>query len=468
MKNNNNYYQTAKDLTNNPKDNLKKQLKQLMPEVFLDGELDFNLLKKHLEDSEIISQENQEIFFGLYWKGKTQSKNNAFNNTNNVTLKPNKNKSLNFDTANNIVIEGDNLKVLKTLQIAYHNQVNVIYIDPPYNTGSDFTYNDDFKDSSTEYKLNNSLIDENGLKKSTNQKTNGRFHTNWLNMIYPRLLLARNLLKKDGIIFISIDDNEQARLKLICDEIFGEENFVTTITWVKKHGPGGNTSFNYKIINNTEYILCYAKNIDHMKFNYIIHDHNKLKELGYTNKDKYFDERGYYKLTHLFRPSSTGSFQYTESLDYPIMAPDGTQFKLHCNKNGKKFGRYTWSYETYLVGNQLGFIECKKNSDGDWVAFRKQYQYVKFDVKNKKIIKIDAGQPYENLIDDFYSQEGGNEIKQIFNDKNVFDFPKPKNLIIYLLKMVSQKDSLILAVSYTHLTLPTRSIKCRSRWSPYH
>ena len=434
-------YLTLKDIDQDQNNSVFEYLKKLVPSVFQDGILNFNLLKQHLEPNQITKENNN---FGLYWSGKNFSKTNALLDLKSKTLIPWKNKSLNFDQVENILIEGDNLEALKVLEKSYFNQVDVIYIDPPYNTGNDFVYNDNFKQDSYEYKIANGLINEDGLKTTTNQKTDGKLHTNWLNMIYPRLMIARNLLKDGGVIFISIDHKEQAHLKMICDEIFGESNFATSLTWVKKHGPGGNTSFDYKIINNTEYILCYGKNISQTKFNYLVHDQKRLKQLGYVNKDQYFDERGYYKLTHLYHPSSSGSFQYTESLDYPIMAPDGTEFRLHCNKNGQKNGRYTWGYETYLAGNKLGFIECHKNSDGDWVAFRKQYQFVKFDVKKKEVIKIEAGQPYENLIDDFYSQEGGTEIREIFADKNIFDFPKPKGLIKHLLKMSSNSNSLVL------------------------
>ena len=437
-------YITLKDLDQDQKYPVFEYLKKLVPSVFQDGVLNFDLLKQHLNPNELVVENKN--FFGLNWNGKSDAWLKSQKDIKAKTLLPDVHQSLNFNQAKNILIEGDNLEALKILQSSYQEQVDVIYIDPPYNRdkGNDLVYNDNFKQGSYEYKLANGLIDEDGLKTTTNQKTDGRIHSNWLSMIYPRLMIARNLLKDSGVIFISIDHKEQAHLKMICDEIFGSTNFVTVLTWVKKHGPGGNTSFDYKIINNTEYILCYAKNINQAKFNYLVHDQKRLKQLGYVNKDQYFDERGYYKLTHLYHPSSSGSFQYIESLDYPIMAPDGTEFRLHCNKNGQKNGRYTWGYETYLTGNKLGFIECHKNSDGDWVAFRKQYQFVKFDVKKKEIIKIAAGQPYENLIDDFYSQEGGAEIRDIFGDKNIFDFPKPKGLIKHLLKMSSNSNSLVL------------------------
>ena len=145
-------------------------------------------------------------------------------------------------------------------------------------------------------------------------------------MMNERLKLARELLNDDGLIFISIDDNEQAYLKVLCDEIFGEENFITNLNWIKKHGPGGNTTFKYNIIRNTEYILVYSKDYTKVNINYSIHNEKTLKALGYTNKDEYFNERGYYKTTLLFRPSSTGSFQYIKSLDYKIKAPNGELF----------------------------------------------------------------------------------------------------------------------------------------------
>ncbi|MCU4117166.1 site-specific DNA-methyltransferase [Mycoplasma zalophi] len=264
----------------------------------------------------------------------------------------------------------------------------------------------------------------------------------WLNMMNERLRLAKKLLKEDGVIFVSIDDNEQAYLKVLMDEIFGEENFITNISWIKKRGPGGNTSFDFSIVKNTEYILVYAKNSEKKVFNYIKHDENKLKKLGYVNKDDFFEERGFYKLTYLFRPSSNGSFQYSKSLDYPIQAPDGTFFDLHVNKIKPESGCYTWGYETYLAGNKLGFIECEKNKDGHWVAFRKQYTKVKFDPKQHKVIDKIAGQQYQNFIDDFYSSNGGEEMKNIFTNKNIFDFPKPTSLIKYLIEMANEKNNI--------------------------
>ncbi|WP_308699313.1 site-specific DNA-methyltransferase [Mycoplasma tauri] len=314
-------------------------------------------------------------------------------------------------------------------------------MDPPYNTdksseeGNQFSEKDDVKPSKFIYR---DKFSRNG----------------WLNMMNERLKMARSLLKDDGVIFVSIDDNEQAYLKVLMDEIFGEENFVANLAWIKKRGPGSNTTFNYKIVKNTEYILLYAKNINNKIFNYIKHDAEKLDKLGYKFKDEYFEQRGYYKLTDLHRPSSSGSFEYSPTLDYEIKAPDGSLFKLYSNIIKPRSACYTWGYKAYKKGDELGFIECEKNTEGYWVAKRKQYQFVKFNPKTLKIEKIEAGQPYENIIDfrkfsknkhnkvdyeniidNIYSQEGGADIINILGDKNAFDFPKPHNLLKYLINM---------------------------------
>ncbi|MHA0314467.1 site-specific DNA-methyltransferase [Mesomycoplasma ovipneumoniae] len=299
----------------------------------------------------------------------------------------------------------------------------MIYIDPPYNT-----------DKSKEE--GNQFYSEKDNVKASKFIYRDKFSRNgWLNMMNERLKMARSLLKDDGVIFVSIDDNEQAYLKVLMDEIFGEENFVVNLVWIKKRGPGGNTSFDYSIVKNTEYILIYAKNINNKKFNYIKHDAEKLDKLGYKFKDKYFEQRGYYKLTDLHRPSSKGSFQYKPSLDYEIKAPDGSLFKLYSNIIKPRSARYTWGYETYKKGDELGFIECVKNTKGYWVAKRKQYQFVKFNPKTHEIEKMEAGQPFENIIDKIYSEEGGDDITNILGDKDAFVFPKPQNLLKYLINM---------------------------------
>ena len=334
-----------------------------------------------------------------------------------------KNKSLSFKQPkgeNNKLIIGDNYHALQNLLISYRSKIDVIYIDPPYGCNS---------------------MGE-GAKTNYGNEHLNRNHL--LSSLKPRLTLAKQLLSSSGLIFCSIDDSNQAYIKCLFDDIFEKKNFLCNFVWVKKHGPGGNTTFKNKIVINTEYILAYCKNIDNISINNNIHNEEKLKELGYVNKDKYFNERGFYKLTPLYHPSSTGSFQYTKSLDYKIKAPTGEMFSLHCNKGGKKRGCYTWGYKTYLEGDKLGFIECKKNDDGDWIAYRKQYQFVKFNPKNLKVERILAGSQYENIIDDFYSAEGGKDFVNVMKDKNLFTFPKPVNLIKYIVGLTSNSNAICL------------------------
>jgi len=205
------------------KENIEK-IKNLFPEVFSEDKVDFERLKEVLGD---FKEENEERY-SFNWNGKTQAKRIAQTPTS-ATLKPNKKESEDWDKTQNLYIEGDNLEVLKILQTPYYGKVKMIYIDPPYNTGKDFVYKDNFKDSLKNYLEQTGQVDDEGNKISANTEQNGRYHTDWLNMMYPRLQLARNLLKEDGVIFISIDDHEVHNLRKICDEVFGEENFISCI-----------------------------------------------------------------------------------------------------------------------------------------------------------------------------------------------------------------------------------------------
>ncbi|WP_337905257.1 site-specific DNA-methyltransferase [Mesomycoplasma ovipneumoniae] len=306
-----------------------------------------------------------------------------------------------------------------------------MYIDPPYNTQASFNEG------------NQVANDKENILPSKFIYRDKYSRNGWLNLLNERLNLAKKLLKEDGIIFISIDDNQQAYLKILMDEIFGEENFVTNIVWVKKNSPGGNSSFDYKITQSTEYILTYAKNLNKCKFNYKKYDEKDFEELGFTLKDEYFDQRGYYKLTDLHRTSSEGAIQYKKSLDYPIIAPDGTSFTLYLNKKNPESARYTWGKDTFAEGQKQGFIEIVKNSHGDWVAKRKQYQYVKFNPNTKKIKQMEAGVPFKNFIDDFNSSKGGAELKKILNSDD-FPFPKPVGLINHLINIHPNKNARVL------------------------
>ncbi|WP_232504080.1 site-specific DNA-methyltransferase [Thiomicrospira microaerophila] len=227
-----------------------EQLKQLFPNVFTEGKIGFDALKAEL--GEQIETDSERYQFT--WAGKEQAKRIA-TTPSLGTLRPAPDESVNWDTTENLYIEGDNLEVLKLLQKSYFGQVKMIYIDPPYNTGKDFVYKDDFKDNLANYQRLTGQKDEEGNPLFTNSDSAGRYHSNWLNMMYPRLKLARNLLRDDGVIFISIDDNEVHNLRKICDEIFGERNFVASFIWNTE----GNTDNQYEVKVNHEYIVCYIK-----------------------------------------------------------------------------------------------------------------------------------------------------------------------------------------------------------------
>ena len=231
-----------------------EHLKSLFPNAFTDGKVDFDVLRQLLGDT----VEEQEEKYGLNWHGKRQARRLALTPSAG-TLRPYPDESVDWETTQNLMIEGDNLEVLKLLQKSYTNKVKLIYIDPPYNTGKDFVYSDDYRDSIRNYFELTGQVDAENRKVSSNTEASGRFHTDWLNMIYPRLMLARNLLKSEGVILISIDDTEAHNLREVCDEIFGGENFCGTFVWEKKKKP---SFLDRNMGSVTDYIVAYAKNRD--------------------------------------------------------------------------------------------------------------------------------------------------------------------------------------------------------------
>lgn len=271
--------------------------------------INFEMLKQMLSDEVAEGDEAYEFT----WVGKKEAIVEA-NKPIRKTLRPCKEESVNWDSTENLYIEGDNLEVLKLLQESYLGKVKMIYIDPPYNTGNDFIYNDDFKMTGEEYADVAGEIDEDGNRMVKNADTNGRFHSDWCSMIYSRLMLARNLLSDDGVIFISIDDNEVDNLRKICDEIFGSNNYVANLIW--QSTPGSNTGDDVKTV--TENILLYSKNKSSCHFlNQELSDNEK-----YSNHDEYYEKRGGYVLNKLDR-RMTGS-HYSEALNYSIRMPDGS------------------------------------------------------------------------------------------------------------------------------------------------
>ena len=333
--------------------------------------------------------------------------------------------SVDFDTTENLYIEGDNLEVLKLLQETYLGKIKMIYIDPPYNTGNDFVYADDFSQSTEEYLENSGQFDDEGNRLVKNLDSNGRFHTDWLNMIYTRLKIAKDLLTDDGAIFISIGDEELYNLQKVCDEIFGNRNYIANLIW--QSTPGSNTGEDLKTV--TENILVYCKNREQCKFSALTITSNEK----YTNSDEYFEKRGGYVLNKLDR-RMTGT-HYSEALNYAIKLPDGTN--LFPGSTTEKQEHWNWRWSKWGIKN--GFIVMKKNDNG-WAIYFKQYEKVNND--DKPIIRT---VPYQNLIniEGANSARGTREVMNLFDGK-YFDYPKPLSLMKYIQNMLLHKEDIIL------------------------
>ena len=252
-----------------------EQLKLLFPDVFSENKIDVNALTEQLVESggEVVNPEEER--YNFTWNGKTKARQIA-QTPSTGTLRPSKEESVNWDTTENLFIEGDNLEVLKLLQKSYHKKVKMIYIDPPYNTGSDFVYKDNFRDNIQNYLEQTNQVDDQGNKLSTNSDTSGRYHSDWLNMMHPRLKLARNLLTEDGVIFISIDDSEANNLVKICNEVYGEDNFINQISVKAKPSAGASGGGeDVKLKKNVEYLLCYCKSrSEFTRFNDVYDSHS--------------------------------------------------------------------------------------------------------------------------------------------------------------------------------------------------
>ena len=395
-----------------------------------DGKLkravNFDQLKQLLSDEVVDGDECYEFT----WVGKKQSIIEG-NRPIRKTLRPCKTESKNWDTTENLYIEGDNLDVLKLLQNSYLNKVKMIYIDPPYNTGNDFIYRDNFKVSKEDYEEELGLFDEEENRLFKNTETNGRYHSDWCSMMYPRLQLARNLLTDDGVIFISIDDNEVHNLRKICDEVFGEENMIASIIWQKKTG----SSDANLIATITEYLLVFAKNISNSVFNQNEEAHDEKR---YKFRDEFFEERGPYYYDNLDR----GTLGYHESLDYEISTSDGKS----TFPNGRiyKFNegwRWKWSKDKVECGLKNGFIEIQASTSkkSGWSVYYKIYLNVDNEGK-----PIKRSSPYKNIIQGILNTHASLEAKEIFGTTTFFSNPKPISLIDRLLRFSSQKDDIIL------------------------
>ena len=326
----------------------------------------------------------------------------------------------------NIYVEGDNLVALKLLRETYLGKVKMIYVDPPYNTGFDeFVYDDDRAMSIDDFAEKSGQYDDNGnimFNIRHNNETNGRFHTDWLNMMYSRIKLARDFLTDDGIIMISIDDCEEENLKKICDEIFGKENFVDNLIWKKRYGGGAKEKY---FVSLHEYILTYCKNINLLN-EIFVPLAPESAERYYSKKDEKYPTRGGYR-TH---PLEAGkAMDARPNLIYPIPAPDGTEILP------KK--QWLWSKERTYKALENGDLEIKKGKDGGWVVSSKQYlREEDGSIRPAKMLSI---------IDDVYTQHGTNEMIKIMGNAKVFQYPKPSELIRILIDAITEnKEEIIM------------------------
>lgn len=385
-------------------------LKEVKENGKLVKKIDFDVLKQEL--STVVIDDKQERY-QMTWPDKKKSILLA-NSRINATLRPVKEKSVDFDNTQNLYIEGDNLDVLKLLRETYLGKVKMIYIDPPYNTGNDFVYEDDFSQTSEEYLENSGQFDRQGNRLFQNTDSNGRFHTDWLNMMYPRLKIAKDLLREDGIVFISIDDNEIQNLIIICNEIFGASNFVSNLVWKSKSGGANDVS---SIATDTEYILTYAKNISSLE---TFLDPDAQVTTSYNHTD---DDGKRYSLDRLDKQS----LGYHESLDYPITGPDGLIYVVEHKNPENKVARWRWGVNT-----------VKERYDE--LVFKWPYVYT------KNYEKLEGSTPRNLLFDERFgrTRTGKTEMANLFDKTVYFDFPKPTKLIKYLEKISTKNDDIIL------------------------
>ena len=388
----------------------RARLKELFPSVFTEtvsdgGELvesvDFAKLQAELGTfTEVF--ENRRERYGMDWPGKKDALR-LIQTPSQATLKPCREESVNFDATEHLFIEGDNLEVLKLLQKSYYGKIKMIYIDPPYNTGKEFIYPDNYTEDLQTYLEYAGLADSSGKKFSTNTANEGRFHTKWLNMMYPRLYLARNLLRDDGVIFISIDDNEVTNLRKLCDEVFGEENFLVSMIWKKKYGGGAKTNY---YVGLHEYVLCYTKKLSSIENIEIPYDENIIAKY-YKYRDDRLELRGPYRL----QPLATNSNDERPNLRYPI------------NYNGEEIWpekQWQWSRERTELAQSKDELVISENKGKKSVNFK---QYLRDESGEMR-----ANKPF-SIIDGIYTQHGTNEVLEIFGDGQIFSFPKPSSLI---------------------------------------
>ena len=373
--------------------------------------IDFDVLKQELS-ADLISEKQER--YQMTWPDKSKAKVLA-NSRITATLRPDKEKSVDFDNTQNLYIEGDNLDVLKLLRETYLGKVKMIYIDPPYNTGNDFVYEDDFAMSADDYAEVSGQYDEQGNRLVKNLDSNGRFHTDWLNMIYPRLKVARDLLTDDGVIFISIDDHEQENIKKLCDEIFGSTNFIAQVIWERAYSP---VNLKKHFSESHDYIICYAKNIELALCNGL--PRNDEANDRYSNPDN--DPRGVWQSDN----ASVGP-AIAEKV-YEIIAPSGRKIMP---PNGRCWLYTKVRFQEMIDDNRIWF-----GADGNNVPRVKRFlSEVKQGLTPMTIWKYtEVG----------HSQDAAQKLKKLFDGKAYFDYPKSVDLLKRCLQLYTEKDCYVL------------------------
>jgi adenine-specific DNA-methyltransferase len=388
-----------------------EQLKALFPEILTEGKIDFDTLREVLGDY----TDDREERYSFTWNGKSRARRLA-QTPSTGTLRPCPEESVNWDTTQNLFIEGDNLEVLKLLQKSYHKKIKMIYIDPPYNTGNDFIYPDDFRDNIKNYMQLTGQTDKEGRKLSANAETGGRYHTNWLNMMYPRLKLARNLLREDGLIFISIDDVEVSNLRKLCDEVFGEENFVATLIWKSRQIVDSRNKNNAS--TDHEYVMVYSRSPEDSQLRGKAIDLSK-----YSNPDN--DPRGDWMSNSILGLANASQ---RPNLHSAIKDPE-TGWEFDCPSDSG------WRYSKNTMAEKIadGRIVFPKSPGG-----RPREKKFLSELSSRftgfsSVLGEEVG----------YTLNGSRELRDLFGGK-IFDFPKPKSLLTALCRQGMGREEIVL------------------------
>jgi adenine-specific DNA-methyltransferase len=391
-------------------------IRAAFPEAAREGKIDFDVLRRSLGDWVEPGTER----FGLTWPGKANCMR-VIQEPSIGTLTPMPGDSVDWDTTENVIVEGDNLEVLKLLQKAYYGQIKMIYIDPPYNTGKEFIYPDNFREGLADYLRYSGQVDEAGFRTSANPETDGRYHSKWLSMMYPRLFLARNLLREDGVLFVSIDDHEVHHLGLLLNEIFGEENAIATFVWKRKAGGGDDSGH---VAAEHDYILCYARDEARCQLSSIMHESPSM-----TAKYNRAENGQRYYLERLDKTALT----YSPTMDFPIECPDGSFVAPPQPDPSRPSTAWRWSEGTVQARrDELEFLQDPKT--GEWRIYTRTWMSKDGVTPRSLLVEKEHGR----------NRDGTQELADLLGPK-IFTNPKPTRLIRHLLNVgLSGPDDLVM------------------------